>query len=600
MAKTQYELGPWTLKHLYPGDDSPELNKSLEEIEAMLVEFEKRRDQLSDELESDLFLEMLGEYEAVTRELSIFNAYAFLRFAEATQDQGAQALHAQAQQLVAEVTNRVLFFQLWWKGLDEEPSKRLMKSAGDNGYYLEALRLYKPYTLSESEEKIINLKDVNGSKALYNLYETITNRYQFELEVDGESKEMTRDELMIYVMSPDADLRMNAYQEQFRVYSADAPILGQIYQYMLRDWRSENITVRGFTSPIAVRNLANDVPNEVIDTLLDVARESVGVFHRYFQLKAKWLGIEKLRRYDVYAPLATSEKTYNYEEAVSLVMESFEDFDPQIATLARRVLDEGHLDSEIRKGKWGGAFMMSVPPKMTPYVLANFHGRPRDVATLAHELGHAVHVMLAEEHSVLTYHSNLPLAETASTFGEMLLMDRMIELDPDPEIQRDLLIEHLNDAYATIMRQSYFALFERTAHQAVGDGASVDELSELYFKNLEEQFGDSLKLSDDFKHEWVVIPHFFDRPFYVYAYAFGQLLVLSLYQQFKQEGDSFKPRYLDLLATGGADAPMRILDKAGVDVRTADFWKGGFQVLKEAMDRLEALEASAETNVSDG
>ncbi len=272
------------------------------------------------------------------------------------------------------------------------------------------------------------------------------------------------------------------------------------------------------------------------------------------------------------------------------MLESFHDFEPRVADLAKRVLDERHLDGLVRKGKWGGAFNMSVTPDLTPWVLTNFNGRARDVATLAHELGHSLHTLLAEHHSTLTFHATLPLAETASTFGEMLLMDRMIELDPDPEIQRDLLIEHLNDAYATIARQSYFAMFERTAHQMVGEGASVDALSAAYLENLKEQFGDSIELSEDFQHEWVVIPHFYDRPFYVYAYAFGQLLVLSLYQQYKQEGDSFKPRYIDLLAAGGSDAPMRILDKAGVDVRQADFWRGGFQVVEDVLDRLETLE----------
>jgi oligoendopeptidase F len=590
MADVEYKQEIWSLEDLFSGADTPEWTQARESLEEILTRLEGRRDLLSEDISEEQFLEILDDYEALSNQLSKIIGYGYLRFAQDTQDQEAQGLHAQSQQLQAEVLNRTLFFELWWKGLEDKVSERLMEVAEDRSYFLEAMRLSKPFTLSEPEEKVINLKNVNGSQALYNLYQTITYRYLFNLEVEGEIKELTRGELSVYVQGPDPDLRKAAYQELFRVFGQDAPILGQIYQYRLRDWRSEYLDLRGYASPIAVRNLSNDVPDDVIETLLNVCRENASVFQRYFEIKAEWLGMEKLRRYDIYAPLAKSEKTYPYEEAVSLVLESFQDFEPRIAQLAQRVLDEKHIDAEIRKGKDSGAFCMTVTPNLTPWVLANYNGRPTDVGTIAHELGHAIHSMLAEHHSGLTFHATLPLAETASTFAEMILMDRLIELDPDPEVRRDLLINHLNDAYATVGRQSYFALFEKTAHKMVTEGATVDDLSAVYMENLQEQFGSSLDLSDDFREEWVAIPHFYDRPFYVYAYAFGQLLVLSLYQQYKEEGDSFKPRYIDILAAGGSESPMSILDKAGIDVREAAFWQGGFDVIKDSVDQLEAIE----------
>jgi oligoendopeptidase F len=212
------------------------------------------------------------------------------------------------------------------------------------------------------------------------------------------------------------------------------------------------------------------------------------------------------------------------------------------------------------------------------------------VATMAHELGHAVHALLAAEHSLMTQQASLPLAETASTFGEILLVDRMMASDADPALKRDLLFRQMDDAYATIMRQAFFALFELQAHDMIHDGCSVDDLSEAYLKNLQDQFGDSLELSDDFRNEWVAIPHIYHSPFYVYAYAFGQLLVFSLYQQFRREGDAFKPRYLQLLAAGGSDSPERILTAAGIEVRSAEFWRGGFKFVSESLDKLEKLE----------
>jgi oligoendopeptidase F len=330
----------------------------------------------------------------------------------------------------------------------------------------------------------------------------------------------------------------------------------------------------------------------VVDTLLDVSRKNVGLFQRYFQLKARLLGVPRLRRYDIYAPVTkTSEKQYPFERAADLVLDSFSQFHPRFAELARRVFDENRLDSEVRKGKRSGAFCASYWPKATPYVLLNYQGQADDVATMAHELGHAIHSMLSSEHSIFTFFCSLPLAETASTFGEMMLVDRLLAEETDAGVRRDLLFRQMDDAYATIMRQAYFALFERKAHELVQQGAAVDELSNAYMENLKEQFGDAVEISDEFRWEWVSIPHIFQTPFYVYAYAFGQLLVFALYRQFKQEGEAFKPRYIKILAAGGAASPEQILKDAGIDMRSAAFWQGGFDVIKGLMDDLEALQA---------
>lgn len=590
MPSKTYAQERWSLEDLYPEIGSESLKEAEQNLEQMTTAFEGFREELTPDISESEFLEILRSYEQALRLLSKMVYYGHLRFAEDTQDQAAQSYLAQAQQRSAQFDNRTMFFKLWWKGLDGEPAQRLMEAAGDYRYWLEALRLHKPYTLSEPEEKVINIKDVNGPQALVTLYQSITNRYVFKLEVEGEVKELTRDELMVYVRGSDPDLRKAAYRELNRVYSEDAPILGQIYQYRTRDWRSEHVELRGYASPIAVRNLVNDVPDEVVDTLLETCQANAPLFHRYFDLKAKWLGMDRLRRYDIYAPVVETDRTFSFAEAVEKVLGSFTEFEPRIAELAERVFEERHLDSEIRKGKQSGAFCATVGPDLTPWVLQNYQGRPNDVATLAHELGHAVHSMLAEHHTAMTQHSSLPLAETASTFGEMLLIDRLLEEDPDPEVQRDLLFRQMDDAYATIIRQAYFALFEREAHDRIKEGCSVDDLHEVYLENLESQFGDSIDLSGDFRVEWTAIPHFYHTPFYVYAYAFGQLLVLSLYQQYLQEGDSFKPRYLEILAAGGSDAPVRILEKAKIDVHSPEFWQGGFDVLEEALERLEAIE----------
>jgi oligoendopeptidase F len=589
VTQNNYQQEGWRLDELFTGFDAAELRAALAQIQEMGQQFENNRAQLSPQITADDFIRVLDAYEELVYQVTRVSYYGFLRFAADTQDQQAQVNVARFQQLGADLDNQTMFFKLWWKELDEQSARRLLEASGDRRYWLEALRLERPYTLSEAEEKIVNQKDVNGSQALMTLYDAITGRYTFELEVDDETRELTYGELTNFYRHPEPAVRQAAYQAQFKVYSHDAPILGQIYQYRVRDWHSEQVGLRGFASPIAARNLGNDIPDDVVEILLDVCRANAPLFQRYFQLKARWLGMERLRRYDIYAPVVETDQTYAFAEAVDLVLDSFRAFDPEIADLARRVFDDHHLDSEVRKGKRSGAFCATVVPELTPYVLQSYDGRPDDVATLAHELGHAIHSMLAEHHSLLTQQSSLPLAETASTFAEMLVIDWLLAGDLDPETRRDLLFRQMDSNYATIMRQAFFAIFERDAHDLILRGGSIDELSQLYAENLLEQFGQSIEISDDFSHEWAVIRHFFAVPFYVYAYSFGQLLVLSLYQQYLQEGETFKPRYLALLAAGGSDAPIRLLKQAGIDAHSPEFWQGGFDVLQAALEQLEEL-----------
>ena len=579
----------WSLADLYPGFNTPELEAAYDVIEEQVTSFEGLRANLTPDMPADRFLDVVRASEEMTRVAHKLYSFAGLSFSADTQDQVAQSAQARVQQFLAEMENRTLFFSLWWKDLDDENAKRLMNASGDYRYYLEEMRHFKPHTLSEPEEKVINLKNVTGSNALITLYDSITSRYVYKLEIDGEVKELTRGGLITYVQGPDPDLRAAAYQELYRVFGADGPILGQMYQTRIRDWRNENLTLRKFSSPLAVRNLSNDIPDKAVDTLLDVARKNTGIFQRYFKMKAKVLGVEKLRRYDIYAPVVQAEKPFEYASAAKMVLDSFSEFEPKVGELARRVFEDDHLDSEVRKGKRDGAFCWSVTPEMTPWVLLNYQGRARDVATMAHELGHAIHSMLAEHHSAFTFHSSLPLAETASTFGEMMLTDRLLTEESDEDVRRDILFKQVDDAYATIMRQSYFALFEKEAHEMVVKNASVDEIATAYMENLKEQFGDSLELSDEFKWEWVSIPHIYHTPFYVYAYAFGQLLVLSLYQQFKREGDAFKPKYLKILSAGGSEAPAKILGEAGIDIESKEFWQGGFDVVDGLVKQLEEL-----------
>ena len=589
-----YELSGWDLSELLSDPSKQGVDKVLAELEHAVQTLEAKRNDLDPEMAPATLLEIIKQYEDLTTKAYSPYAYGSLRFSADTQSTDALTLQNRLQQVMTELQNRVLFFSLWWKELDDDEVAALMPpdtpELADYRHFLEDLRRTRPFTLDERTEQVINTKDANGISALTTIYSMLTNRLKFRLTVDGEEQTLTRDELMSHVQSSDADLRTAAYEELYRIYAEESKILGQIYVNRVRDWYNENVEMRGFSSAINVRNVTNDIPDAATDALLDVCRQNVGLFQRYFTLKAGWLGVDKLRRYDIYAPLAASDHTIDYDEAVKMVLDTFNEFDPLVAKQAERVFTDNHVDSETRPGKRGGAFCATVLPSQTPWVLLNYTGKVRDVATLAHELGHAIHSMMAEEHSVLTQHATLPLAETASVFAEILLTDRLLAAEKDPIVRRELLAAAVDDMYATVMRQAYFVLFERDAHAAIMENKSVDELNEIYMDNLREQFGDSLELADCFQHEWVSIPHIYHTPFYCYAYSFGQLLVLALYRRFQEEGDAFKPGYLKLLAYGGSARPETILQEAGIDMTDPAFWQGGFDVIRDMIEELEAIE----------
>jgi len=587
-----YTLSGWDLSKLLPEPSEALIAERLAQLEENVLTFEGLRDKLSPEMEPEILVAAVRQSEAIIEQAQLLGGYGSLWFSADTQSPDALTFRNRMQQVFTEMQNRMLFFSLWWKSLDEEQAQRLLPDAAsqsDYRHYLEEMRLFKPYTLDEKSEQLINTKDANGIDALLTVYSMLTNRLEFDLTVDGETKKVTRGELMAQVYSPDPEQRAAAYQELYRVYGNEANILAQIYVNRVRDWANENVELRKFDSPIAVRNLDNDIPAAAVDALLDTARTNAPLFQRYFRMKAGWLGMEKLRRYDIYAPLAQSDKTIEFSDAVRSVLDTFATFDAGIAAQAQRVFDDNHIDSQVRKGKRGGAFCATISPKITPYVLMNWTGKVRDVATLAHELGHAIHSMQAEGHSLLTQHSSLPLAETASVFAEMVMTDKLLAQEKDPSVRRDILAGAVDDIYATVMRQAYFVIFEKAAHAAIMQNKSPQELNALYMENLREQFGDSLEIGEEFQHEWVSIPHIYSTPFYCYAYSFGQLLVLALYRRYQQEGDAFKPGYLKILAYGGSARPETILREAGIDITDPAFWQGGFDVIREMIDELESI-----------
>ena len=588
---SQYSLGRWNLSELTQDPKSPEFQKQIKNLEKQAKKFEQIKSKLDPAMTSRQFTGILKRIESIAEDMSKIGGYASLLYSSDTQSDDATSLMTRMSKLGSEISNKILFFDLWWKTqIDEKNARRLMANTGELAEYLSHKRLFAKYALSEPEERIINTLDVTGVSALVKLYDKITNAFEYKMKIGKKLKVMTREELTNYVRSTNPKIRETAYKTILTKYSQNKGVVGEIYQNIVLNWRNEGIEIRGYKSPISMRNIGNDVDDKTIDSLLLMCKKNSHVFQRFFLQKAKMLKMKKLRRYDLYAPAAANikEKSYSYNKSVKLVFESFGAFSDVLEDYARKVFKEDHIDSAIRPGKRDGAFCSTLTPKITPFVLVNFTGKSRDLFTLAHELGHAVHSQTAQNRSILVQDAPLPLAETASTFSELLLYDNLSDKISDNE-KKIMLSEKIDDLYATILRQSFFTIFEVDAHKQIGDGTTIDELSKTYMKNLEMQFGDSVSLSEDFGVEWSCIPHFYHTPFYCYAYSFGNLLALSLFQRYKKEGKDFVPAYISILAAGGSKKPENLLSEYGFDIRSPKFWQEGFDYVQDQVKVLSAL-----------
>jgi oligoendopeptidase F len=593
------KIGSWDLSDLVKDPNSREFEAFIKSLGDKVSQIENKRRLLKDEISASDFQNIFYAIEDVSEKISVAVGYAHLKYSEDTSSNDAASLLTKMDLMAADIANRLLFFDLWFrKGLVEKSAQSLIESMPEvYREHLKHKRLLARYALTEPEEKIIATLEVTGTNALTKIYDRMSNGFMFVMRVKRAKKIIrktysNREKLLSFVRSTKPGERKAAYQSLLEVFKKNSGILGEIYQNLVIQWRDENMNMRGYESPISVRNISNNLDNSTVQSLLRVCKKNSILFQDYFREKAKMLGYRKLQRYDLYAPLSlrtTDQKKFLYGDAVHTILETFEGFDAQFREFSERVFNEDHVDSEIRRNKQGGAFCSTISPRRTPYVLLNFDGKSRDVSTMAHELGHAIHSIAASDKPITVAHAPLPLAETASVFAEMLLNDKLVS-KVGPKEQRILLAEQIDDMYATIMRQAYFTLFEIDAHRIIAnENATIDSVSDLYLDNLNQQFGDSVKVSSDFKWEWTYIPHFYHSPFYCYAYPFGNLLVLSLYQQFKTEGVPFIPKYFKILSSGGSRKPEELLKESGIDISKEEFWQQGFNLLGDKIQKLERM-----------
>ncbi|MFA5026186.1 MAG: M3 family oligoendopeptidase [Candidatus Shapirobacteria bacterium] len=581
----------WNLDDILPLNKFDELYK---EVEGEIKTLEKWVEKLDPKMTNKEFGELMEWDEKLGVKMSKLGYLPHLMEATNQKDQRAKLLKSRVEDLSLKMSEMGMKIGLWIQGkrepfLDNKNADRLFATIPDLEYGLKRSREGAKFTLGEKEEQIINHKDINGVGVLGDLREMIETEFEYRLVVGKLNKKINNQaELLSYIYSPKPEIRKAAYMALLKKQKDNLDKFFIIYQGIVKDWGYE-AKLRGHTSAIGVRNWGNHVPDEAVESLLKVCSDNVDIFQKYFKWKAKELGLKKLQRFDVYAPLEKVDKKMNFEKAKRLVLKAFEEFSPNFKKKAEKIIDEKHIDVMPNKNKRGGAFCATVAPEITPYVMLNFTGKSRDISTLAHELGHGIHSLYANKHYPSSQDANLPLAETASTLAELILFEKMMEGESDKKNKKAWLSDKMADAFATVCRQNFFIKFEMKAHEEIGKGITANDLSKLYFGTLKEQFGNSIEINPLFKYEWSYISHIYDSPFYCYAYNFGELLSLSLWAKYKKDPEKWIKIIEKILESGGSQDPQKILERANIDICSPSFWQDSFSTIRAWQEKLEAL-----------
>lgn len=584
----------WDLKDLY---STGEQDKIPRDIEAALEAAKTFKTNYygkiaAEDCTTTTLLNALRAYEKLIEQVYRPYAMATLLFSGDGRSDEYKALVAKVQDAVTRVTNEVLFFTLEIQKISEEKIESLY-SDGDLGHYrhyLKSERLFTPYMLDENEEQIINRKNLSGKTAFVNLFDEFTAAFEWQFETNGTTKKMNESEIRELFRNPDAEVRKRAKIAHDGKYGENALIFTNVFGSLIKDHATE-MELRGYSSPIEPTHLGNKVPEDVVHTMMKVTEDNFTLAQQYYRLKAKMLNVPKVHGSDLYAPVTESDRVIPFEEGKTMVLESFGDFSAEFGEIMGRAFSENWIDAEIRTGKRGGAFCSSVAPSLHPYVLMNYVDNLNSVYTMAHELGHALHTVLSsEKETLVTFHPPLVLAETASVFAEMLLTRKLLAQDLDRDTRIQILASKLEDFFATISRQTMYINFELGAHM---EGAkrrlSADDFCDLWVKQRTAMYADSVEFWPEEKWYWAVIPHFIHTRFYCYAYTFGALFVLALYNRYLGEGEAFVPRYRELLAAGDSVMPDRLLKRLDMDFSQEEFWQGGFKVIQKMLGELTDL-----------
>lgn len=591
----ELEATAWDLEPLVGGKGQagvePRMGEALERAKAFA---EEHAGKLG-ELDSAGLRAAMHELAEINELVARAGYYAALRFSTDTADPANGALLQKVQEQEIQIQTTLLFFELEWAALRDDRAEELLSGEGLDfcAHHLRNVRRYREHLLSEPEEKILTEKALTGASAWQRLFEELASAIEVTLP-DELPPGVALDVALSRLALSDRDVRRTTAEAVTAALAPGLRTRAFLFNTLLADKATDD-RLRRYPNWLAARNLANEVSDESVQALIEAVRARYEIPRRWYRLKAKLLGIERLADYDRMAAVTEDEATFPFGHAKEIVLDCYSSFSPELGVLVKRFFDERHIDAPVRPAKRGGAFCAAAVPSVYPYVLLNYTFRRRDVLTLAHELGHGVHFALAAPQGIFHQNTPLTLAETASVFGETIVFGRLLEEDTSPASRLALLAEHLEDTIATVFRQIAMNRFEELVHTTRREHGelSVERFGELWAESQGELFGDSVEVTDGYRSWWSYIPHFVNSPGYVYAYAYGQLLALSVYERYVQTGPELVPRYLEMLAAGGSKSPEEIGAIVGVDLADPGFWTAGLDLVERQLEQAEAAAEAA-------
>ncbi len=567
----------WDLSDLYSSHDDENVKKDMENAEKLADQFAENYRGKVASLDADGLAKALAIYEQIIDYLDKLGSFAYLSWSTDTKNQELGKFLGAQQEFATKIDEKTLFFSLEWAQVDDKKAEIIKDDRLDRfSHFLEISRLYKPYMLTEPEEKLISRLSLTGKNAWSRYYDELLGslRYKFDNE------ELRDTEIRSKMHSPDREERRKAADSITEVMENNKHAFTYIFNMVTQD-KSIKDDIRGHKSWISSRNLSNQVSDKTVDILVNAVTSRYDIVERYYNLLKKQLGYDELYEYDRYAPIGKPEPKVSWEEAKKIVLDSFSGFSPKMADIAELFFENSWIDAPPADGKSGGAYSASTAASVHPFVFMNFDGEMNWVSTLAHELGHGVHQYLSKEQGQLQAGTPLTTAEMASTFGEMLVFDHIMNKEKDPEVRFSMRMKKAASTFATVFRQISMNRFEHEIHNARREQGELttDQLSEFWQTTQQRMFGKSLTLREGHSLWWAQIPHFVGVVGYVYAYAFGELLVWALYAKYKQSGGDFTEKYLNVLKAGGSDWPHNILAPLGVDLQDPEFWNEGLNLI---------------------
>jgi oligoendopeptidase F len=581
----------WDLSPLVDGEGDAGVERALDAAAERASAFAERYAGTLAELDSAGLQAAMEELAAIHDLVGRAGSYASLRFATDSADPARGALLQLVQERATGLETKLLFFELEWAALDDARAEQLL---ADNGlafaaHHLRSARRYRPHLLSEPEEKILAEKSISSQASWARLFGELMTA----LRVDLDGEQTTLEVALARLQDSDRVRRREAAEAVSAALEPGLRTRGFIYNTLVHD-KSVEDRLRSYPHWLASRNLANEASDESVMALIEAVRNRFDIPQRWYVLKAKLLGIDRIADYDRAAPVLTEDLSFSFAESREFVLDTYAAFSPEAGRITRRFFDERWIDAPVRPNKRGGAFCSYGVPSVHPYVMLNFTARRRDVLTMAHELGHGLHAALAQPQGVFHQGTPLTLAETASVFGETLVFERLLDAAGSDEQRLGLLAERIDGAIATVFRQMAMNRFEHLVHtRRRGEGElSIDRINESWIEAQTELFGDSVQITDGYRMWWSYVPHFINTPGYVYAYAYGQLLALSAYGRYAEQGEPFVPRYLELLAAGGSRSPEQLGQIIGIDLADPGFWDAGLALVEAQLTEAEQLAAA--------